>query len=116
MSHTHLPDPHDARYRDIRVVTIVGGIVDLLLGAAKIMVGFAAGSQALIADGIHSFSDLATDFLVLFAAKHAHRKADVEHPYGHGRIETVATVVLGTSLVLVAIGISYDAARRLLDP
>jgi len=116
MSHTHLPDPHDARYRDIRVVTIVGGIVDLLLGAAKIMVGLAASSQALIADGIHSFSDLATDFLVLFAAKHAHRKADVEHPYGHGRIETVATVVLGTSLVLVAIGISYDAARRLLDP
>jgi cation diffusion facilitator family transporter len=53
---------------------------------------------------------------VLFAAKHAHRKADVEHPYGHGRIETVATVVLGISLVLVAIGISYDAARRLLDP
>ena len=116
MSHTHLPDPHDARYRDIRVVTIVGAIVDLLLGVAKVVVGLAAGSQALVADGIHSFSDLATDFLVLFAAKHAHRKADVEHPYGHGRIETVATVVLGISLVLVAIGISYDAARRLLDP
>jgi cation diffusion facilitator family transporter len=116
MSHTHLPDPYDARYRDIRVVTIVGAIVDLLLGAAKVVVGLAAGSQALIADGIHSFSDLATDFLVLFAAKHAHRKADVEHPYGHGRIETVATVVLGVSLVLVAIGISYDAVRRLLDP
>ena len=115
MSHTHLPDPHDARYRDIRVVTIVGAIVDLLLGAAKVVVGLAAGSQALIADGIHSFSDLATDFLVLFAAKHAHRKADVEHPYGHGRIETVATVVLGVALVLVAIGIGYDAARRLLD-
>ena len=116
MSHTHLPDPHDVRYRDIRVVTLVGAVVDLLLGAAKVVVGLAAGSQALIADGIHSFSDLATDFLVLFAAKHAHRKADVEHPYGHGRIETVATVVLGTSLVLVAVGISYDAARRLLDP
>jgi cation diffusion facilitator family transporter len=116
MSHTHLPDLHDARYRDIQVVTIVGAIVDLLLGTAKTIVGLAAGSQALIADGIHSFSDLATDFLVLFAAKHAHRKADVEHPYGHGRIETVATVALGVSLVLVAIGISYDAVRRLLDP
>ena len=116
MSHTHLPDPHDVRYRDIRVVTLVGAVVDLLLGAAKVVVGLAAGSQALIADGIHSFSDLATDFLVLFAAKHAHRKADVEHPYGHGRIETVATVVLGISLVLVAVGISYDAARRLLAP
>ena len=116
MSHTHLPDPHDARYLDIRKVTVVGGVVDLLLGAAKVVVGMAAGSQALVADGIHSFSDLATDFLVLFAAKHAHRKADVEHPYGHGRIETVATVALGVSLMLVAIGISYDAVRRLLAP
>jgi cation diffusion facilitator family transporter len=116
MSHTHLPAPQDARYLDIRKVTVVGGVVDLLLGAAKVVVGMAAGSQALIADGIHSFSDLATDFLVLFAAKHSHREADVEHPYGHGRIETVATVVLGVTLVLVAIGICYDAVRRLLEP
>lgn len=116
MSHTHLPATQDARYLDIRTVTVVGGVVDLLLGVAKVLVGMAAGSQALVADGIHSFSDLATDFLVLFAAKHAHREADVEHPYGHGRIETVATVVLGVTLVLVAIGICYDAVRRLLEP
>jgi len=116
MGHTHLPDPQDARYQDIRRVTVVGAVVDLLLGAAKVTVGLSAGSQALVADGVHSFSDLATDFLVLFAAKHAHREADVEHPYGHGRIETVATVVLGVSLVLVAIGISFDAIRRLMAP
>ena len=116
MSHTHLPDPLDARYQDIRKVTLVGAVVDLVLGVAKIIVGVIASSQALIADGIHSLSDLATDFLVLFAAKHAHREADDEHPYGHGRIETVATVVLGVSLVVVAIGISYDAVRRLMAP
>ncbi len=116
MSHTHLPDPLDSRYQDIRKVTLVGAVVDLVLGVAKIIVGITASSQALIADGIHSLSDLATDFLVLFAAKHAHRQADDEHPYGHGRIETVATVVLGVSLVAVAIGISYDAVRRLMAP
>ncbi len=116
MSHTHLPDPLDTRYRDIRKVTLVGAVVDLVLGVAKIVVGVVASSQALIADGIHSLSDLATDFLVLFAAKHAHRQADDEHPYGHGRIETVATVVLGVSLVAVAVGISYDAVRRLMAP
>ena len=116
MSHTHLPDPLDTRYRDIRKVTLVGAVVDLVLGVAKIVVGVVASSQALIADGIHSLSDLATDFLVLFAAKHAHRQADDEHPYGHGRIETVATVVLGVSLVAVAIGICYDAVRRLMAP
>ena len=116
MSHTHLPDPLDNRYQDIRKVTLVGAVVYLVLGVAKIIVGVMASSQALIADGIHSLSDLATDFLVLFAAKHAHRQADDEHPYGHGRIETVATVVLGVSLVAVAIGICYDAVRRLMAP
>ncbi len=115
-SHSHLTDPHDARYKDIRKVTLVGAAVDLLLSVVKIFVGTVAGSQALVADGLHSLSDLATDFLVLFAAKHAQRRADEEHPYGHGRIETVATVVLGVSLVMVAIGISYDAARHLMEP
>ena len=116
MNHTQQPEPQNGRYRAIRLVTVVGGVVDLLLGVAKVVVGMSAGSQALVADGVHSFSDLATDFLVLFAAKHAHREADDEHPYGHGRIETVATVILGVSLVVVAIGISYDALRRLLEP
>ena len=106
----------DVRYQEVRKVTLVGAAVDLLLGVVKILVGVTAGSQALIADGVHSLSDLATDFLVLFAAKHSHRKADDEHPYGHGRIETVATVVLGVALVIVALGICYDAVRRLLDP
>ena len=116
MSHTHLPDPLDARYQEVRKVTLVGALVDLLLGVVKIVIGVSAGSQALVADGVHSLSDLATDFLVLFAAKHSHRVADAEHPYGHGRIETVATVALGAALIVVAIGISYDAVRRILEP
>jgi cation diffusion facilitator family transporter len=109
-------DTMDARYREVRKVTVVGGVVDLLLGIVKILVGTAAGSQALVADGVHSLSDLATDFLVVFAAKHSHREADEEHPYGHGRIETVATVILGVALVLVAIGICYDALHRMRAP
>ena len=116
MSHSHLPDPLDARYKDVRKVTLVGAFVDLVLGVVKIVIGLSAGSQALVADGVHSLSDLATDFLVLFAAKHSHRAADAEHPYGHGRIETVATVVLGAALIIVAIGITYDAMRRMLEP
>jgi cation diffusion facilitator family transporter len=110
------PNTRDARYREVRKVTLIGSVVDFLLGIVKLVVGFSAHSQALIADGIHSFSDLFTDFLVLFAAKHAHREADKEHPYGHGRIETVATVALGVALLAVAIGISYEAVRRLLTP
>lgn len=97
------------RYEDIRRVTVVGGIIDLLLGIVKIIVGKLAFSQALVADGVHSLSDLATDFMVIWAAKHASRGPDEHHPYGHQRIETVATIVLGLMLAAVAFGIAYDA-------
>jgi cation diffusion facilitator family transporter len=106
----------DARYPEVRRVTLVGSAVDLSLGVAKIIVGIIGSSQALVADGIHSLSDLVTDFMVLYAAKHASKEADAEHPYGHGRFETVMTVVLGVSLILVAAGIALDAVRRLFSP
>lgn len=104
------------RYRKTVRVTLVGSALDLALGMAKIVVGFYSQSQALIADGIHSFSDLATDGLVLYAAAHAARAADEEHPYGHRRIETVATVGLGVALIAVAVGIAIDAGQRLFEP
>ncbi len=106
----------DQRYREIRWVTLVGSAIDLTLGVLKLVFGFIANSQALIADGIHSLSDLATDFMVLFAAKHGSRDADESHPYGHGRFETLATVALGIALVVVAAGIAWDAVERLFNP
>ena len=107
---------NNPRYLEVRKVTLIGSAVDFLLGVAKILVGLLAHSQALIADGLHSLSDLATDFVVLYASKHAHREADEAHPYGHGRIETLATVGLGITLIAVAFGIGYDATRRMNEP
>jgi cation diffusion facilitator family transporter len=104
------------RYREVLRVTLVGSAFDLILGVAKIVGGFISTSTALIADGVHSLSDLFTDFIVIYAAKHSHREADAEHPYGHGRIETLATVVLGLSLMVVSIGITWDAISRLFHP
>jgi len=103
----------DNRYRQIRNVTLIGAVLDLVLGASKIVAGSIGNSQALIADGIHSLSDLLTDGLVLFAAKHGSREADEEHPYGHARIETMMTVALGMALIAVALGLGYDAVERL---
>jgi len=97
-------------------VTLVGSVVDLSLGVLKIFFGYTAQSQALIVDGFHSLSDLATDAMVIFAAKHSHREADEDHPYGHGRIETLATVGLGLALIAVGIGFSVDAIKRLFHP
>jgi cation diffusion facilitator family transporter len=104
------------RYKETFKVTLVGAITDLILGVSKITVGLASHSQALVADGLHSLSDLATDALVIYATKHATRVADEEHPYGHARIETAATVVLGVTLIAVAGGICYDAVIRLFEP
>ncbi|MGZ0020251.1 cation diffusion facilitator family transporter [Nitrosomonas sp. wSCUT-2] len=107
---------HQQRYREVRKVTLIGSVLDFVLGIVKILVGWLANSQALIADGIHSFSDLLTDFMVLYAARHSHQAADETHPYGHGRIETVATVSLGLVLTGIGIGIAYSAVQRLNEP
>ncbi|MBF2759136.1 MAG: cation transporter [Ectothiorhodospiraceae bacterium AqS1] len=114
------PDPASAsdgldRYAITRRVTLVGAACDLFLSVIKIGGGFLAQSQALIADGVHSLSDLVTDAMVLLAARHAHAAPDSEHPYGHERIETIATVALGTILVLVGVGIAWDSVRRMMS-
>ncbi len=108
--------PNGHRYAAMRRVTVVGALVNLLLSGVKLILGYLGQSQALIADGIHSLSDLLTDALVLVAAKHGSRAADEDHPYGHARIETAAAVALGVFLIAVGAGIAWDAARRLVTP
>lgn len=103
-------------YRVKRRVTWVCAGLNLLLAGLKLVLGFLGQSQALIADGIHSLSDLATDAMVLVVIRFASDEADEEHPYGHARFETVATLMLGLLLLLVAAGIVLDAADRIANP
>ncbi len=102
----------EERTRASQHVTLVGALINLLLSALKLVAGWLAGSAALVADGIHSLSDLLSDALVWFAAYHAAQEPDEEHPYGHGRFETAATLGLGVLLGLVALGIVWDAVLR----
>jgi len=106
----------DQRYRTTRRVTLVGAAVNCLLAGLQISFGLIGKSQALVADGIHTLSDLATDFIVLYAAGRAAREADAEHPYGHGRIETLASMLLGVLLALVGAGIGMRGVESILDP
>ena len=101
------------RYKVIRKVTLIGALTNLMLATAQLLGGIFAHSQALIADGIHTLSDLASDFIVLVAAKIASKGADEDHHYGHGRFETLGTVILGLILSGVAIGIVIGAVDRL---
>ena len=97
-------------------VTLVGAVIDLALGIFKVIAGVLGNSGALIADGIHSFSDLLSDGVVLYASKHSAEEADDEHPYGHERFETVATLGLAIILAIIGVGIIYDAFERLFNP
>ncbi len=95
---------------------IIGAVVNGLLSVLKVLGGAFGHSQALVADGLHSLSDLLSDLLVLFAGRQASQGPDKDHPYGHARYETVATLVLGLLLMSVSIGIGWDAVERLFDP
>ena len=96
--------------------TWVSVVVNVVLTAIQISVGIAAKSQALVADGIHSLSDLVSDFVVLFAGHHARKEADEDHPYGHQRFETAASLVLGLLLLSVGVGMLWSAVSKLQNP
>ncbi len=120
--HHHAPTagragtPDATRYAETRRVTVVGAVINVVLSLLKVLFGIVGQSAALVADGVHSFSDLVSDAVVLYAAKLGSEHADERHPYGHARIETVATVAVGALLLLVAAGIAWDAIARMLEP
>ena len=80
---------------------------------SQLIIGWLAHSQSLVAHGLHSFSDLLSDFLVIYASRQSAHPADQAHPYGHARVETAATLALGTSLVLIGGGILWESGMRL---
>jgi len=96
--------------------TLVSVAVNLVLTTVQVIVGVFAHSQALIADGIHSLSDLIADFVVLLANQHSRKEADDDHHYGHHRYETAASLVLGVLLLSVGIGMLWSAVHKLGDP
>ena len=90
--------------------------VNFVLTIVQVVVGSLAKSQGLIADGIHSLSDLVADFVVLFASHHSKKEADKGHPHGHQRFETAASLALGALLLAVGVGMLWSAFRKLEAP
>lgn len=90
--------------------------VNVVLTTAQIVIGIFARSQALIADGIHSLSDIVSDFVVLAAARGSARAPDADHPYGHNRYENAASLFLGAILLVVGAGMLWRGIERLLHP
>ncbi|KHT63489.1 metal transporter [Photobacterium gaetbulicola] len=97
----------------IHRATWIGSIVNVSLAVLKITVGKITGSQALVADGVHSFSDLITDTAILIGSRYWTAPADEGHPYGHGRFETFTNIFIGILLLVVGIGIGWDSLSAL---
>ncbi len=100
----------------VRKVTWIGAIANLILSIGKVVTGVFFSSQALIADGIHSFSDLVSDGAILIGERYWSTKPDADHPYGHGRIETLVTLVIGVLLAGAALGICWRALSGMMEP
>lgn len=96
--------------------TWVSVAVNVCLSIAQIGVGIFAKSQGLIADGVHSLTDLVADFVVLFASHHSKKDADENHPYGHQRFENAASFILGLLLMAVGAGMVWAAILKLESP
>jgi len=113
-------NPSNTRHGNpIRAVAIgranrAGLAVDTLLSIGKVVSGLLFHSQALIVDGVHSFSDLVTDAFVIWITRLSHAEPDADHPYGHARFETAGTVIFGVFLMALAGALAMDALERIL--
>lgn len=103
----------DKDYKIKQRVTIVGTLVNVILAVVKYIFGVISGSSALIADATHSASDYVTDLAVLIGLKLSSRPADEDHPYGHGKYETMTTLIIGIAIVLAAGILFYDGIMAL---
>lgn len=97
--------------RAIIIATWVGIIVNTLLAILKGIGGLISGSRALLADALHSTSDIVGSVVILFAVKIAHKPPDEEHPYGHGKAENIASIIVALLLIVIGIEISLSSIK-----
>ncbi len=120
-AHTHsqsaaFEPAHPERFAAAQKSTWISIFINLFLTLLQVVAGYFGRSQSLMADGLHSLSDLLADIMVLFANRHGSRHADANHPYGHARIETAATLILGVALAVLGVVLLVAAGMRLQHP
>ncbi len=109
-------DVKQENYQSAVRVTQIGAGADTLLTLGKLIIGFLGNSAALVAEGLHSAADLLFDIVALIGMRIARKAVDEDHPYGHGKYESLATLLLSLILLSVAVGIVWDAVDRIQHP
>jgi len=108
-------DAEKSAVRSIRRITWIGIAGNVSIAILKFALGIIGSSQALVADAVHSLSDLVTDFAILIGVRFWSPPPDESHPYGHGRIEAMVTVGIGLAIAVVALGIAYRGLETILS-
>lgn len=103
------------RYKEVKKVTFIGFVVNLLLTLAKLFAGYMGKSSAMIADGVHSLSDFVTDIVVIVFMRVSDKESDDNHKYGHGKFETFAILIISICLFLVAIGLLVGGVNKIIS-
>lgn len=103
------------REKEIRKVTLIGSVINLVLLIFKFVAGIVGHSAAMIADAVHSLSDFITDIIVLVFVHISGKPEDESHAYGHGKFETMATLIIGVILLAVGVGIFVNGASSIID-
>jgi len=99
----------ESREKKIRSITLWGALLNVFLMLLKLISGVLIKSSALIADGVHSLSDLITDFIVLIGTRLSSKPADKTHPYGHGKLETISSQLIALVLLVISFGLIWSA-------
>lgn len=107
--------PITPREKKIRSVTLWGALLNILLVFLKVIAGLLIRSSALIADGVHSLSDLVTDAIIFLGTRLSSRPADDTHPYGHKKFDTIASQLIAFILIVVGFGFVLSAARSIFN-
>ena len=103
-----------SRERELYRVTLIGSVVNVLLTIGKFAAGIWGHSAAMVADAVHSLSDLVTDVIVIVFVRLSGKPEDKSHDYGHGKYETFATLLIGLALLGVAVGICWDGLSKII--
>ena len=91
-------------------------VASILLSSTKLLLGWVTGSIAVIADGINNLTDVGSSLVIAFGFRWSRKPRDPDHPFGHGRIETVAALVLSITLIMVGLDVGKESIQRLLHP
>lgn len=103
-----------ARTHSAKRITVIGLLINILLTIGKLIAGSIGKSTAMLADGVHSLSDIITDFIVIAFMAVSGKESDSDHHYGHGKYETFATMLISFALMIVGVGIFWEALQNIL--